>query len=185
MQEIESDIKEVIDKFSSLIRYVILKNLFKTDDIDIEDIEQEVKIKIWKFIKKGKKVEKLPSYIQRVAYTTTVDELRKMRRQVPARQSDSLKNIYSLSKSIFNEDGINSPERLLEDKELKLSLRELIDCLSNNRKQVLRLYLKGMSVEEICEFFKWDKTKVRHLLYRGINNIKEKINNEGKKSSQA
>lgn len=182
MKEIESYIKEVIDKFSSLIRYVILKNLFKTDDIDIEDIEQEVKMKIWKFIKKGKKVEKLSSYIKRITYTTTVDELRKMRRQVPTRQSDSLKNIYTFSKSVFNKEDINLPERFLEDKELKLSLRQLIDCLSDNRKQVLRLYLKGMSVEEICEFLKWDKTKIRHLLYRGIGDIKEKIKNAGNKT---
>lgn len=177
MSKIESNVKDVIDKFSSLIRYVILKNLHKTDDIDLEDIEQEVKIKIWKFLKKGKKVERLPSYIKRVVYTTTVDELRKMRKQAPSRELDKLKNIYSFSKSIIIEAGMNSPERLLEEKELKLSLRKLIDSLNNNRKHVLRFYMNGMSIEEICEIFNWDKTKVRHLLYRGIDDIKEKIKN--------
>jgi len=184
MLEVESNIKEIIDKFSSLIRYVILKNLHKTDDVDLEDIEQEVKLRIWKFIKKGKIVEKLPSYIKRVAYTVTVDELRKMRKQCPARQSNILKNIYLFSNSVINEKGINSPERLLEEKELILSLRELIGRLSNNRKQVLKLYLKGMSIEEICELFNWDKTKVRHLLYRGINDIKEKIKDDRNSSCQ-
>jgi DNA-directed RNA polymerase specialized sigma24 family protein len=32
-----------------------------------------------------------------------------------------------------------------------------------------------MSPDEISEFFNWDKTKVRHLLYRGIDDIKEKM----------
>jgi RNA polymerase sigma-70 factor (ECF subfamily) len=58
---------------------------------------------------------------------------------------------------------------------MRESLKELIDSLGENRKQVLRLYLVGMSIEEICEFFDWDKTKVRHLLYRGIDDLKEKM----------
>lgn len=184
MREIESNIKDIIDKFSTLIRYVILKNLHKTDNIDFEDIEQEIKIKIWQLVKKGKKVEKLPSYIKKLAYTATVDELRKMRKQAPTKEFKNLKNIYLDSKSDIIEEGINSPEMLLEEKELKSSLRELIDSLSNNRKQVLRLYMKGMSIEEICEFFNWDKIKVRHLLYRGINDIKEKIKIVQRKSNQ-
>lgn len=99
MQDIESDIKKIIDKFSSLIKYVILKNLHKTDRVDPDDIEQEVQIKIWRFLKKGKKVENLPSYIKRVAYTATVDELRKMRKQTPSENTDHLKKIYSSSRS--------------------------------------------------------------------------------------
>jgi hypothetical protein len=33
-----------------------------------------------------------------------------------------------------------------------------------------------MSIEEICEFCRWDKIKVRHLLYRGISDLREKMN---------
>lgn len=180
MQDIESNIKKIIVKFSSLIKYVILKNLHKTDRVDLDDIEQEVQIKIWRFLEKGKKVENLPSYIKRVAYTATVDELRKMRKQIPSENIDHLKNIYSFSKSNNIDEDMKLPEFILEEKELKSSLRELIESLGENRKQVLRLYLTGLTVEEISEFFDWDKTKVRHLLYRGINDIKEKIKNEKK-----
>ncbi|MFQ6081913.1 MAG: RNA polymerase sigma factor [Candidatus Aminicenantia bacterium] len=175
MKEKELRFIEIVDKFSALIRYVIQKNLYKKDNIDLEDIEQEVKIKIWKFIAKGKKVEKLPSYIKRVAYTVTVDELRKVRKQMPPRELDELKMIYSIFNLLVMEKKINSPESILEKKELKLSIKEAIDSLVENRKQVLRLYMKGMSIEEICDFLKWDKVKVRHLLYRGIDDIKEKL----------
>jgi RNA polymerase sigma-70 factor (ECF subfamily) len=175
MQDIESHLQHIIDKFSSLIRYVIAANLHKTDDVNLEDVEQEVKIKIWKFLKKGKKVDNLPSYIKRVAYTATIDELRKMRKQNPTSETAGLKNIYSMSriKDLGNPD--NSPEIPLEEWEIRESLKEWINSLGENRKQVLRLYLVGMSVEEICEFFDWDKTKVRHLLYRGIDDLKEKM----------
>lgn len=174
MRKIEEEVKIIFEQYSSLIRYVIFKNLHKTDDITIEDVEQEVKIKIWKYLKKGKKVSNLPSYIKKVAYTVTIDELRKMQKQVPNKKPDNLKNLYIRSKPIIQKEENNSPEAAFEEKELKSKLRKYIDSLSKNRKHVLQLYLKGMSVEEICRFFNWDKTKVRHLLYRGINEIKRK-----------
>ena len=180
MEEKEAKIKEIIDKFSSLIRSVIQKTVHEKDNIDFEDIEQEIKIKIWKFIAKGKNIEKLSSYIQKVAYTVTVDELRKMRKQTLPRKFDELKKVYSFSQNFLISQINRSPEFFLEEKELKLFLRKAIDSLNENRKQVLRLYLKGMTIEEICQFFDWDKTKVRHLLYRGIDDIKEKIKREKK-----
>jgi len=143
--------------------------------VNLEDVEQEVKVKIWKFLKKGKKVDNFPSYIKRVAYTATIDELRKMKKQNPTSEVTGLKNIYSMSRINELRNPEDSPEFLLEGQEMRESLKELIDSLGENRKQVLRLYLVGMSIEEICEFFDWDKTKVRHLLYRGIDDLKEKI----------
>jgi len=175
MQDIDSHLKHIIDKFSSLIRHVIAANLYKTDNVNLEDVEQEVKVKIWKFLKKGKKVDNFPSYIKRVAYTATIDELRKMRKQNPTSEAIGLKNIYSMSRINELRNPEDSPEFLLEGRKMRESLKELIDSLGENRKQVLRLYLVGMSIEEICEFFDWDKTKVRHLLYRGIDDLKEKM----------
>lgn len=181
MLEIEDQLKNVVDRFSSLIRSVITKNLLKKDDVDLFDIEQEVKIKIWTVLKKGKKVKNFPSYIRRIAYTVTVDELRKMRKQNPTLEFTNLKNLYSYSNLNFTHKNSDSPELLLEDMELRSSLAALINSLAENRKQVLRLYSAGMSVEEICEFFNWDKTKVRHLLYRGIDDLKERIKSKNAK----
>ncbi|MBN1222733.1 MAG: sigma-70 family RNA polymerase sigma factor [Candidatus Aminicenantes bacterium] len=175
MSELDSYLKSLIDRFSSMIRHVIGTNLYKTDDIDIEDIEQEVKFKIWMLLKKGKKVENLPSYIKRVAYTATVDELRKMKKQNPASEIETHNSLYSMSRLKELGNAAESPELLLESKETRGFLEDLIDSLRQSRKQVLRLYLMGMSVEEICEFFDWDKTKVRHLLYRGIEDMREKM----------
>ena len=175
MQDIDHHLKDIIDKFSSLIRYVIAANLHKTDSVNLEDVEQEVKIKIWKFLKKGKKVDNLPSYIKRVAYTATIDELRKMRKQNPTSDFSGLNDIYSMSRINELKNSGDTPEFLIEGQEMRESLQELINSQGKNRKQVLRLYLVGMSIEEICEFFDWDKTKVRHLLYRGIDDLKEKM----------
>ena len=183
MQDIDSQINEVVESFSHLIRRIIANHVYRRDGIDLEDIEQEVKIKIWKFLKKGKKVDKLPSYIKKVAFTTTIDELRKMLKQTPSREFPDLKRIYS---DVFPQGGareMGSPESLLEDKETSLLVQDAVESLGENRKYVLRLYLKGMSIDDISHFLSWDKTKVRHLLYRGIDDLRETIGPDKKRRS--
>jgi RNA polymerase sigma factor (sigma-70 family) len=174
MPDLERDIEEIIGQFTLLIRQVIQRNLHRGDDIDLEDIEQEVRLKIWKFLKKGKKIENLPSYIKRVAYSTTIDELRRMMKQRPTRDQEGLKKVFNDLHSSSRRVGDSSPEIRLEDTEVKRSMGALVDSLSENRKRVLRLYLSGMSIEEISESLEWDKPRVRHLFYRGIDDLKER-----------
>jgi RNA polymerase sigma factor (sigma-70 family) len=174
MSDVEQDTKAVIERFSLLVRQVIQKNIHRGDDIDLEDIEQEVRLKIWTFLKKGKKVQNLPSYIKRVAYSTTIDELRRMNKQRPPGQPESLRRMFAGTAQVCGPARDASPEAGFEDEEAKETIFTLVNSLSENRKRVLKLYLAGMSIEEISEFLKLEKPNVRHLFYRAIDDLKEK-----------
>jgi len=174
VKEIEQNTKAVIDRFSLLIKQVIQKNLHRSDVIDIQDIEQEVRLKIWTFLKKGKNVQNLPSYIKRVAYSTTIDELRKMMKQRPSGEPESLRRILSGAALLSGPAKDFSPEACVEGSEARETILALVNSLSENRKKVLRLYLEGLSIDEICTCLHWGKPRVRHLFYRGIDDLKEK-----------
>jgi RNA polymerase sigma factor (sigma-70 family) len=173
MQDLEESAQVVIERFSLLVRMVIQKNLHRSDDIDLEDIEQEVRIKIWTFLKKGKKVQNLASYIKKVAYSTTIDELRKMMKQRPPGQPESLKRVFSGASQVSSGPLDDfCPETGLESREAKESIRALVDSLSENRRKVLELYLSGMTIEEISASLNWEKPRVRHFFYRGLDDLK-------------
>lgn len=174
MPDLEERTKAVIEQFALLIRQVILKNLHRGDGIDLEDIEQEVRLKIWAFLKKGKKVENLPSYIKRVAYSTTIDELRKVMKQRPAGQPENLKRVFSGANLVSGPATDFSPEWRLDDGETRDAVWAMVNTLSGNRKRVLKLFLMGLTIEEICSSLHWEKARVRHLFYRGIDDLKEK-----------
>ena len=174
MQDLEESTRAVIERFSLLIKKVIQNNLHRSDDVDLEDIEQEVRLKIWAFLKNGKKVQNLPSYIKKVAYSTTIDELRKMMRQRPSVEPESLRRIFAGADLLSGPVKDFSPEAGVEDREARGTILALVDSLSENRKKVLRLYLAGLSIDEICASLNWEKSKVRHLFYRGIDDLKEK-----------
>ncbi len=165
---------EIIERFSGLIKALVLKNLYQSR-VDPEDVEQEVRFKLWRFLKKGNKIDNLPSFIMKAVYTITMDELRKMRKQMPPGDLVELKHLCLLSQEVSGSPLGESPEALLEQRELNGKLREAIESLSENRKQVLRLYIQGMSVDEICAFYGWDRVKVRHFLYRGIEDLRVKF----------
>jgi RNA polymerase sigma factor (sigma-70 family) len=175
MKDLEESTKAVIEKFALLIRQVIQKNLHRGDAIDTEDVEQEVRLKIWHFLKKGKRVDNLPSYIKKVAYSTTIDELRKMMKQRPSGQPDNLQKIFCGTQQVAGPVAAFSPEARYDDGEAGKTIRTMVDSLSENRKKVLQLYLTGLSIEEISLSLDWEKATVRHLFYRGIDDLKEKI----------
>ena len=173
MKDIEQSTKAVIEQFSVLIRQVIQRHLHRGDGIDLEDVEQEVRVKIWTFLKKGKRIDNLPSYIRRVAYSKTIDELRKAMKQRPSSEAGSLKRIFSGAGQITALPRESFPEGRLDESEAGERIREMVDSLSENRRQVLRLSLKGQTIEEISASLKWEKAKVRHLYYRGIDDLRE------------
>ena len=168
------DIEDVIERYALLIRRVIQKSIHRGDDIDPEDIEQEVRLKIWKFLKKGKKVDNLASYIKRMAYSTTIDELRRMMKQRPSRDLENMRTLFKGISRLSWRVSDYSPEMPLDENETKQTIRTLVNTLSEDRKKVFNLYLRGMTIEEISKSLKWDKPRVRHLFYRGIDDLKER-----------
>lgn len=173
MKDLESNTKAVIEQFSLLIRQVIQKNLYRSDGIDLEDVEQEVRVKIWTFLKKGKKVDNLPSYIKRVAYSKTIDELRKAMKQRPSSEPESLRRVFTGADQIAAPPRDFFPEDLLDESETRETVRRMVDSLSENRRKVLSLFLTGQTIEEIASSLNWERTKVRHLFYRGVEDLRE------------
>ena len=174
MPELEDTIRTIIDRYALLIRKIIQAHLFARDGVDPEDIEQEIRIRLWKSLRKGKNIGQLTSYIKKMAYTATIDELRRQKKQAPYRETLPGDGRLEQVDEAAGVQDPSSPASALEQKETRRALKELLADLSLDRRQVLNLYLVGMSIDEICATSGWDRTRVRHLLYRGIDELRAK-----------
>jgi len=65
------------------------------------------------------------------------------------------------------------PQTLIEKKEKIVFIRAAIDSLPRRKKAVLLLHISGFKREEIAEHLGWSDNIVRHLLYRGIENVRK------------
>ena len=171
-------VEETIERFSLLIRSAIRKTCPSIDKSDMDDIEQEVKIAVWKEIRKSEKeIRNLGSYIWRVAYTTTskvMKRLSEQRRALIDPQDEALEH-----EEKFKTSQTELPEVQLQNKELAEIIRESVDSLIDSRRQVVKLYLSGLTADEMTKYFGWSDGKARNLLSRGLADLRKGLEEKG------
>jgi len=162
----------IIDRFSSFIKKNIHKFNPQQNGIDPEDIFQEVKIRIWRILENEKKIDNLTSYIMKIVNSTVIDHIRKSRRQGEIILAEKQKNI-SEKRRTYNKVTIT------HESPLKDIIVRAVENLKDSRRKVVKLYLLNLTIEEIAALFGWSLHKTRNLLYRGLNDIKKEIKDQG------
>lgn len=162
--------EKFLEEVSVSIRNILLAQFPELTQQDKEDIDHEVKLKLWKKLAGGKKVSNLRSYLWKVVYTTALD--------VTAEKL----NLVSLDKFEAREgkeeisgQELVSPESQVKKKEIQLLVEKTLSSLSDKRKAVVELHFSGMNIKQIAASLGWRENQVRHLLYRGLGDLKEKL----------
>jgi RNA polymerase sigma factor (sigma-70 family) len=166
----KKSLQSLIEESSQLIERFIWINFPNLNRQDKEDISQEVKIKILKKLESGRKIKNFKSYLKRVVYTTALDTISKERIESFGEKEMELNLANHLSE--FN---ILGPEVSFEKTRTNRILHDAINSLSANRRIVIKLYLKGLNVRETAEFLGWSTSRVNHLFYRGIEDLRKKV----------
>jgi len=165
-REKDKDFESILSNFSRMIRIHIQKFDPRKYGLDPEDIVQEIRIKIWKILHHEKDIQNYPSYMKKIINSSVIDVFRKWKRDESAlcaerqRRVSETKNDYQAY--VDCENGL-----------LKEIVAEAIHSLIESRRRVVRLYLLGMSLEEISIYYGWSQDKTRNLLYRGLSDLKK------------
>ncbi len=115
----------------------------------------------------------LPSaYLWKVAYTATIDEIRKLR----------AKREVSLALEGAEEPAdprALGPERKAEAAELSRAIRECLAALNDARRQAVTLYLQGHSVPETGRLLGWSTKRAENMVYRGLAELRVYLTSQG------
>jgi RNA polymerase sigma factor (sigma-70 family) len=162
--------KKFLEEVTTSVHSIIHKKFPGLDGGDREDIEQEVKLKIWKIVSNGKKIDNIKSYLWKVVYTTALDIMETRLDKLSLEDYfESVKSGQAASGEVGgHESGINKDD-------LKMVLEKIVDSLPPKRRTILKLHLAGMDFDEMADFLNWTHHKVRHLFYRGLQDLKEKL----------
>ena len=165
---------QFLEEISTSITKIIFANFPNLTREEREEVAQEVRLKILKMAEVGKKVDNLRSYIWKMVYTTALDVLNERIKSCPL---EDLRYQRPSARSIMDFD---CPQSLLEAKELDFLIGQTIDSLPQRKRVVILLHLKGLDLEEMAEFLGWSQNTVRHLLYRGLAELKRRVNHAWK-----
>jgi RNA polymerase sigma factor (sigma-70 family) len=163
----EEELETLLARFSGFVRAHIQKFDIQRFGIDPDDVAQEVRIKIWKLLEGEKNIVNHASYIKKIVDSSVIDQIRRLRREEAIFRQER-------KKQVAEREDMYRPETLRN-----VTLKEIVgraaDALIDSRRNVVKLYLLNMSLEEIARFYGWSRHKTRNLLYRGLTDLKKSL----------
>lgn len=171
-----------VDAFEDIVKryenkvYGIIFHMMKNQN-EVEDLAQEVFLKVYKNLDKFKGESSLYTWIYKITVNLCLDELKKR------------KNVIYLDEKITVGDGEidkelpsneRSQEEQYEDKELKKNLHRCINKLPDKQKMMIVLRdIKGFSYDEIAEITNNKIGTVKSQINRARLKLKELLDKEG------
>lgn len=158
----------LLDEFGGRLRQLVVMRCRGT--IDPDDVEQEVRIRLWQALERDRNAPFSASYIQKAVVSAVVDAHRRaaVRATEPMPEGDA---------DALVEPG--RPDRSASaDEELRL-LAIAIGELPQRRQLPLRLHLQGFSLVEIARLTASTDEAVRKLVSRGLEELKTRLREMG------
>lgn len=123
----------------------------------------------------GEGAEPLPtSYLRKVAYTTTIDELRKVRSQQNTRGQAAQAQAQAVEPT-----ATPSPESAAHGAQIGTAIRGCIERLDTDRRRAVVLHLQGHSVPEAASLLGWVRKRTENLVYRGMADLRRCLASKG------
>lgn len=167
--------EEIIAKYEKKV-FSLIFNVIKNEN-EIEDLAQEVFIKIYKNIDKFQGKSSLYTWVYRITTNVCLDYIKKR------------KEIIYIDEKIQFEDGemdmqLSTNEKLqdelYEEKELKEKLKKSINKLPENQRMMIILRdIKGLSYEEISKILSMKLGTVKSQINRARLKLKEILEKDG------
>ncbi len=159
-------------RYTGLLRQAIGRTCPRDMGLDLDDIEQDARVRVWRAIESERPIAHPASFFYRVGVTATLDAMRRARtrRDVWLQEPD---------------DGARGaeaapPGRRGPDQEEAVLQRETVDAvfsglaeLPDNRRRAVALHLQGLTTQEIADLLGWTEPKARNLLHRGMKVLRE------------
>jgi RNA polymerase sigma-70 factor (ECF subfamily) len=170
-ERVSSTIEAVVARFRTMVRSVGARRGLV--DSDLDEVLQDVRIRLWQAGEGGKVLEELgSSYLYHVATTAALDLLRRRR----AHGAERTENVEDRTDLMLESA---SPHETVEARELAAQIDAAIETLSIDRRVAVRFHLAGYDRDDIARTLGWSDARTRNLLYRGLEDLRRRLTDMG------
>ncbi len=140
---------------------------------DAEDITQEALLKVVRILERNEgEAELSSSYLWRVAYSATIDEIRRRRRHREVSMDDETMTAEPINPA-------PSPESRSMATGIGQAIRDCLDGLIASRRRAVTLHLVGHTVSEAASLLGWPFKRTENLIYRGLADVRGCLERKG------
>jgi len=162
-----SVIEGVLARFRRLVRSVGARRGLL--DADLDEVIQDVRIRLWQAAQAGKRLEELgSSFLYQVATSAALDVLRRRR----SHGADAAVEITADSDLAA---ATQSPHDRVESRELAAQIDAALETIAIERRVAVRMHLTGYDRDDIARALGWSEGKTRNLLYRGLEDLRRRL----------
>jgi RNA polymerase sigma factor (sigma-70 family) len=159
-----SRVEAILRAHEPRLRALFARQLGGRPGVDLDDLVQEARIRLWKALDGEKNIDAVASYIQRVVTSVVVDALRRR----AARPEDTVEE--PLQSALAADEA--APDDALARTQRAAALREALARIPQRRRHPTALLLQGFSTAEIGQLLGTTEATVRNLAYRGVDDLK-------------
>jgi RNA polymerase sigma-70 factor (ECF subfamily) len=172
-ESVDARLEQVLRDFGARLGVLMRSYRLDRHGIDPDDVEQEVRIRLWKAISRDRSGAFHASYVQRVVATTVIDALRRaeVRAAEPLPEDDG-------ETGQLAEPGV-SPEQSATDDERMSGLQRCLAEIPERRRLPITLHLQGFSLQEIADVAGTSAEAARKLVTRGLDDLKSRLRELG------
>lgn len=179
--ETESKFNSIVEEYGRFLRQTIQRVCPRDLGLQLDELEQEARLRIWKTLESEREIRDLTSYLYRIAVSATLDAVRKVKRKreeqlVTEAQDDSPQTARPHQLQV---DAAFAPDIEASRKQILQRVKEAMARLPDNRRQAVGLHLQGMTTLEIADLLNWTEPKARNLVYRGLNDLRQALKESG------
>lgn len=157
----------MLARYAAKVRWVARD--CRLDPDEVEELLQDVRIRLWRALQRSERMEQVnSSYVHRTVQSAAVDLIRRRR----DREDPVDLNRPGGEARLGTTPG---PDQITEDRDLAARVAGAITGLSDSRRPIIRMYLAGYHIEEIATRLGWTEPKTRNLLYRGLAELRERL----------
>lgn len=162
-------LERLLAGFGQKLRTLVEVHCRPQQGLDPDDIEQEVRIKLWHALERDQNQVLAASYIQRVVVSTVIDALRR----AAVRPSEPLpEGPGGIQDWATGEAG---PEQRARDDERLATVEAALAALPPRRATAVRLHLAGFTPAESGRVLGLSVDAIRKLVERGLDELKARL----------
>jgi len=161
-------IERVLREFGARLTQSVRRHCGRDSGIDPDDVEQEVRIRLWRALQRDRLETAHASYIQKVVVSVVVDAFRRAR----LRATEPLPEEGSAAGDWGLQDAGPGPERQADSDRAAEVLGECLAELGGRRRVAVELHLQGYGHVEISGMLGISDEAVRKLVARGMDELK-------------
>lgn len=163
----EAEFRRLIERWSGFVRKTLYNLDPRRSESDLEEIEQEIRLRLWQVLSRERTWDKPASFIRSVVLSVAIDAARRRQARGGASEHVGLEHLQPGSAGEAFD-----PTSAIEDRAQLLAVLEALQRVDPEKAEALGLHLQGFTTLEIGNLLGWTEAKARNIVYRCLDALR-------------